>query len=302
MKKLLISILALICVGLHAQNAAITSGNNLVVSDGKMVVYDLTDTIANFGTSTQSGAIDQITTIFNITPGYNVYVDWNDGDGGHLIVADGTDKSMTSNFTVSDTTYHIYVYGDLEGFTKIYINAEATYDSLFSSEFSGMSLTYFGLYNSGTNHEINSSDFAGMPLAYFGLYNSGTNNEINPSDFAGMPLTYFWLNNSGTNHAGQISYFATGLNTLYIGNSGTGISITSGTMKTWANCNITLKGYTGGAGGDCDAFLIAYAATAGAGVKTIDLSNAARTSASDAAVTTLIGLGKTIKTLGLTEP
>jgi len=104
MKKLLISILALICVGLRAQNAAITSGSNLVVSDGKMVVYDLTDTIANFGTSTQSGAIDQITTIFNITPGYNVYVDWNDGDGGHLIVADGTDKSMTSG--LPDATFN----------------------------------------------------------------------------------------------------------------------------------------------------------------------------------------------------
>lgn len=36
-KKLLTSILALICVGLHAQNVAITSGNNLVVSDGKMI-------------------------------------------------------------------------------------------------------------------------------------------------------------------------------------------------------------------------------------------------------------------------
>lgn len=78
-------------------------------------------------------------------------------------------------------------------------------------------------------------------------------------------------------------------------------------MPEWASNTITItSGYNTAS---VDGFLNTWAATAGAGAKTIDLSgigagiaNEARSSASNAAVTTLIGLSKTIKTQGLTEP
>jgi hypothetical protein len=88
---------------------------------------------------------------------------------------------------------------------------------------------------------------------------------------------------------------------LALYNLGTNIDITTGTMKAWAAATITItSGYTTAS---IDGFLNAWAITAGAGTKTINLAgvgagiaNQARSSASDAAVTTLTGLGKTIQT------
>lgn len=109
-------------------------------------------------------------------------------------------------------------------------------------------------------------------------------------------LTYLWLKDTSgdSNLTGSIENLSTNLKTLYIYGCGTNITYSDGVIPAWANTTITIS-----AGWDTamlDAFLISWATTAGAGVKTIDLSgtNEYRSTDSDDAVAILNGLGKTI--------
>jgi hypothetical protein len=155
-------------------------------------------------------------------------------------------------------------------------------------------LTYLYLANIGTNLTGSINDLpTGLTTLY--LINLGTNLTGSINDLP-TGLTTLYLDNLGTNLTGSINDLPTGLTTLYLINLGTGIDITTGTMPAWAATTITIQsGYSTAA---VDGFLNAWAPTAGTGTNTINLAgaNQPRSSASDAAVTTLNGKGKTIIT------
>jgi hypothetical protein len=166
-------------------------------------------------------------------------------------------------------------------------------------------LTSLTLRNLGTNL-TGSIDNLSSDLTSLTLYNLGTN-FTGSIDNLSSDLTTLYLYNLGTNFTGSIDNLSSDLTSLTLNTLGTNINITDGPMPAWASNAITItSGYNTAS---VDGFLNTWAATAGAGAMTIDLSgigagvaNGARSSASNAAVTTLIGLSKTIKTQGLTEP
>ena len=107
-----------------------------------------------------------------------------------------------------------------------------------------------------------------------------------------------WYNLSGLTVTGTIDQFpSTITSTLHVRSCvNTNIGYIGGAVPPWSAVTITFQ--NAWTATEVDDFLINWATTAGYGVKMVDLrgDNAARTSASDAAVTTLTGLGKTILT------
>lgn len=204
-----------------------------------------------------------------------------------------------------------------------------------SSDFAGKDLIFFKIFNAGTYgtnpvaYHIDSSDFIGMPLEQLSLYAMGASADvvIDSADLSGITQLYV-LNhqNSGnassytvsdlTNMAanglvtltnigtvgGNLSDFHATMTMIHIQGCGKTMSLTTGALKAWNAANISLlpsgTAGTGYSTAEIDAFLIAYAAVAGAGTKTVDLrgSNQVRSSSSDAAVATLQGLGRTVYT------
>ena len=253
-------------------------------------------------TSVQPATLNQVSITFQtLAVTDTIYVDW--GEDAVVKVSGITDQVKTSDYATINKTYTIKVYGNLSKLSKFTIVTEATVRGIKSSELRKcVNLTYLYLNNLGTTgHTINTADLVGMPLTYLYLNNLGTTGHtINTSDLVGMPLTYLTLSTLGTTTCtGQISDLATGLTTMAIINCGTGISITSGTMKAWANAVITLTpSGTGYTTAQIDGFLNAWATPAGTGTKTIDLrgANQARSSASNTSVSTLTTKGKTILT------
>jgi uncharacterized protein YjbI with pentapeptide repeats len=171
-----------------------------------------------------------------------------------------------------------------------------------TADFIGMPMVTFEQGHTGANTtvRVRSSDFAGMSstLATWTLYGDGGIYDIDLSDFALFAqLRYFYMNGSGHPFAvaaGKLSDLPTTLDTIYTMDI-TGLDITTGTMKAWATTTITLSNAHPSA--DVDAFLNAWAEPAGTGTKTITITRS-RTAASDAAVATLNGKGKTINTSG----
>jgi hypothetical protein len=279
--------------------------------------------------SVQPGTLNQVTMVLRtMSTKDTVYVNW--GEDAVVKVCGTTDQTIVSDYGTTSHTYPIAIYGDLSKLTKLVIANEATVQAVKSSQITactgmtylqfsdlsatghvinssdlvGLPLTYLRLsYLSTTGITINTANFVGMPLATLFLSNIGTSGHtINTANLVGLPLTYVVFSNLGTTTCtGQISDLPTGLTDLTISNCGQGISISSGTMKAWASTIITLtSAYTTAS---VDGFLNAWATPAGTGTKTITLSgsgagiaNQARSSASDAAVTTLQGKGKTIVT------
>jgi hypothetical protein len=160
-------------------------------------------------------------------------------------------------------------------------------------------LTGLDLTNLGTNLTGSISELP-TGVTYLYLQSLGTNLTGSISELP-TGVTYLYLQSLGTNLTGSISELPTGVTYLYLNNLGAGIDITTGTMPAWAATTITIQsGYSTAA---VDGFLNAWAPTAGTGTKTINLAGAGagianqpRSSASDAAVTTLNGKGKTIIT------
>lgn len=123
---------------------------------------------------------------------------------------------------------------------------------------------------------------------------SGASWSLNLSDFA--QCTNIYLNTLGNSNTGAIESLTGAVTAINIVNCGTTINYGGGTVPAWATTSITFQ--AGMTTANLDAFLNAWATTAGSGTKTINLAgnNQARSSASNAAVTTLNGLGKTIVT------
>jgi hypothetical protein len=210
------------------------------------------------------------------------------------------------NLSSIGTTGHSINSDHLKNMPLTYINLSTlgtTGHSINSDHLKNMQLTSIQLALLGTTgHSINSDHLKNMPLTYINLSTLGTTGHtINTSHFANMQLTYFRINLLGTTgHTGTIADLPATLTTLTISGCGTGISISNGTMKAW-NANITLT--SGYSTASVDGFLNAYAAVAPSSAKTIDLkgvgagiANENRSTASDAAVTTLQGLLKTVLT------
>ena len=110
-------------------------------------------------------------------------------------------------------------------------------------------------------------------------------------------LEFLWLTEGFCNPlTGQIDDLGSSLTTTVIGKTTGSFAYNGGSLPAWADNTITIGCSLSTS--EVDDFLNTWALTAGAGVKTITLAdnNEARSSASDAAVATLEGLGKTIQT------
>ena len=225
----------------------------------------------------------------------------------------GTNIIETDDFIGMPLTYFKIVINDDDSVIK-------------SSSFSAMTNLATWIYNGGHttgSTTIDTADFIGLPIKELNIGHTGANTTIDTADLAAMPLVNFYMYVNGGTYlidfsdftaisslrtvfidalasgasldigGAKVSDLPTGLTTLTIQGVITNLDITTGTMKAWAGTTITMTNQNASA--DVDSFLIAWAATAGAGTKTITLKRA-RTSASDAAVATLNGLGKTINT------
>ena len=239
----------------------ILSGGN-IMRDKKVVEFY----------SQQSGAIDQITFTFIIDAGKTLNVDWGNGVVSSL-TGTGSNQNISSSYIYSNNTYSIRIYGDLDNVKKLSLS-EPKLRILNLNEISKfVGLTELSL----TSCILNSGSLADLPT---GL------TSLNWSSMSGLTVT------------GTIDEFPVSINSTLTVQScvNTNIGYTGGTIPAWGGVTITFQ--NAWTSTELDDFLIGWATTAGSGTKTIDLrgDNAARTSASDAAVSTLTGLGKTILT------
>ena len=161
--------------------------------------------------SVQGGTPSQVSITYQCYNNKLAYVDYGNWGGQDIQKVNATeiDHTLASVGYIANKTYNIQLFTpkNNNGWKKLFINSQSTLNTINSSHFVGMPLTYWGLYSSGTNHTINSSHFVGMPLTVWKLFSPGTNNTINSSHFVGMPLTYWELYNSGTNHTINSSHF-----------------------------------------------------------------------------------------------
>ncbi|MFZ3035517.1 MAG: hypothetical protein WA138_16085 [Parvibaculum sp.] len=218
-----------------------------------------------------------------------IIVDWGDDSITNYTLTT-TDQNVSHTYVVSGT-YNVKIKNS-NRITKIYINALVGTTYTLNSK-NLPNLTDLILYNISGTQTINSFDLPKLTYLLLGLISGAQ--TINSSDLP--KLTYLYLSITAGTLSGNISSFPSTMTRLYTNKSG--FDITTGTMPAWANNEITIVPTTAGyTTAQIDGFLNAWASTAAAGTKTIDLrgNNQPRSTASDAAVATLTGLGKTILT------
>lgn len=262
-----------------------------------------------------------------------IKVEWGDGSVNNYTLT-GSDQNISH--TYSSGTYNIKIWNS-DRITKWHMNSNTgtwtisskglpnlTY--LYLRNLSGTQtinssnlpkLTYLYLLNLSGTQTINSGHIPGVTYLY--LNNISGTQTINSYDIPKVTVLYLllisgiqtidltdipkvydlYLMNINGIYSGNLSSIKTTAANIIYQSSGKSFDITAGTMPAWANTTITITptgtGYTTA---EIDAFLNAWALTAGSGTKTIDLrgANQPRSSNSDAAVSTLNGLGKTILT------
>lgn len=240
-----------------------------------------------------------------------IKVEWGDGSVNNYTLT-GSDQNISH--TYSSGTYNIKIWNS-DRITKWHMNSNTGTWTISSKGLPN--LTYLYLRNLSGTQTINSGHIPGVTYLY--LNNISGTQTINSYDIPKVTVLYLlsisgiqtidltdipnvydlYLKNINGIYSGNLSSIKTTATNIIYQSSGKSFDITAGTMPAWANTTITITptgtGYTTA---EIDAFLNAWALTAGSGTKTIDLrgANQPRSSNSDAAVSTLNGLGKTILT------
>jgi hypothetical protein len=278
--------------------------------------YDVfaNDLISSAVTLTNDQSTLQTTTIkMNGTNGTSSEIDWGDGNtttASH----DGTEKTYTHDYS-STGTYTLKITEDLDAITEFgattqgYISGDIGTFSVLTS------LTDFNISNTSVSGDISgistltsltdlrlystsvSGDISGIStLTSLTLVNINTTSVS--GDIAGInTLTSLpALNISNTSVSGDIADINTLTSLTYLHLGDTSVSdYTSTTLPAWSSCNIQLQNLSLTAT-EVDNFLIDLN-DAGGSNGTVDLSgNAARTSASDTAVSSLTSRGWTVTT------
>lgn len=273
----------------------------------------------------------QTTTIYvTVTAGNSATLYWGDG-ASVVLTADGASHVYTHGYSAGTYTIAVggdiagitdwrsysqsFLSGDVVGFSALtgltYLNLSSTSVSGNISAISGLtSLAYLYLYGTSVSGDIsamsgltslvrlylyntsvsgNVSAINGLTsLTYLQLFNTSVSGDI--SAINGLTnLTY--LNLSYTSVSGDIGDLSglTGLKYLYLYN--TSLSYGSVALPPWAGTNIQVQS-VGLDSTEVDNFLIDLASGVGAnGSLNIAGTNAARTSASDAAKATLLAAG-----------
>ena len=195
------------------------------------------------------------------------------------------------------SSYNTGVTGNissLTGMSLTYLFLATTGVTGDISALTGMSLTNLYLYNTGVTGDI--SALTGMSLTNLNLFNTGVTGDI--SALTGMSLTNLHLFNTGV--TGDISAL-TGMSLTYLHLGDTGVGCDGTPFTALTGCNIQIQNCNWSST-EVDAYLIAAAAAGHNGCSiNIGGNNAARTSASDAALAWLVNPAEGNNTITVNE-
>jgi hypothetical protein len=261
--------------------------------------------------SDQTGGLNTTTVKVLVTSGKALTVHWGDGNSD-AVVCDGTLKTLTHDYG-STGYYGVSFTGDTDNVLTLQVVSQAwvegdignfavltgltnlqIYLTAIDGDVAGISslnLSFFVASATGLIGDIVS--FAGMTgMVYFNIRDTAVTGDI--VTFAGMPsMSNLQVHNSSVygdflNLAGLTS-----LLTTYLFNTGA-LTYTSGTLPAWTGNAIRIDS-TGLDSTEVDNLLIDLDAAGGTGgVFNVGGTNAARTSASDAAYTSLLGKSWTV--------
>ena len=249
-------------------------------------------------TSVQGGTIAQNTITYKIDSGYPAYIDWGDTHT-HALIADGTERTVTSLYTGINTTYTIKIYGAPDRFKTFKVTGGANYSLYFTlseiNKFTKLetlwiefarctgntdtlvkSLKYLRFYHIdapndavpiGTN--IMTCSLGGLPsgLTFLMLEEFASTITGSILDIVSIPnltlLSFDWKLLSPL-HSEALNFetipFSSDVATIFF--AGTpGITYGGGAIPAWRNCNFSLETTTMSAA-TLDSLLIHYATTA----------------------------------------
>ena len=238
--------------------------------------------------------------------------DWGDGTTNSYTLSTGSDTTVSKTWSTNlGGQKNITVTGNVKNWTKLVFNGRSTDNSIFritgmaltylqlancplisvTGSITGMALTYLQLYNCPLISVTGS--ITGMALTYLSLYSCALISVT--GSITGMALTYLVLYNRPlSNIIGNIETCSVSSSIINVQQSG--ITYGGGALKAWA-ISITIQ--AAWTSTMVDDFLIAFALVAPTVTgKTLNLAgtNAGRTPASAAAVTTIQNKGFNVLT------
>lgn len=162
----------------------------------------------------------QISFQYKVNTGGNVYINWGYGSDIKL-VADGTNKTVVSNFPTANTTYDITLRGDIDKITRFYIydNSTVVISSVELKKLKGLTDLFLFLTASDNGRlTINSLDLVGMPLTKLTLKIINNSSRFYTEDLVGMPLTELTMQSAPANSNIRInSSHLAGMNLTVVG-------------------------------------------------------------------------------------